>query len=808
MALAGGVTLAVPQKAGYRVQPGISSTDGHCRAFDAESSGTIFGSGAGIVVLKRLEDALADGDQIHAVIRGSAVNNDGANKVSFTAPSVEGQATAVSEALAIAGVAPEEISYVEAHGTGTSLGDPIEIAALGQAFGVTDERTVAIGTVKTNIGHLDSASGVTGVIKTVLALKNKQIPPSLHYASPNPKIEFAGTPFYVNHQLADWQPVDGKRVAGVNSVGFGGTNAFAVLEEAPEQELSGGSRPWQLIQLSARTSTALERMTDNLAEHLAAHPELSLADAAYTLQVGRRKFDHRRVLVARDGADAVEALRTRDAKRLLTGYASKEVSEKPVAFLFSGTGSQYLNMAAGLYQEEPLFKEEFDLVCDVLRPHVGADLREVLFVQEETEEAAERLKRTEFAQPALFALEYALARQLMAWGIEPNAMIGHSLGEYVCACLASVFPLEAAAELVAKRAQLIQGLPSGAMLAVMLPEDEVRAVIDLDALSIAAVNEPGQTIVSGEHGAIERLEIALEEQGIRVKRVRTTHAFHSAMMDPILEAFAEVVRSLKPQAPEKPFLSNVTGTWIKADEATDPQYWVKHLRQTVRFADGVQVLLQDPNVLCLEVGPGNTLASFAKSLRTGDGQAVLQTIRRATEAGDDAEMLLRTLGQLFLAGVDVDSEALYAEETRYRVSLPTYPFERQRLWVEPVQYVGGQQTKTQWVIEDAAPAGADGDAPKYRRHVATAYVAPSGETEELLCRFVQELLGVEQVGVHDDFFDLGGNSLIGTKLITRVNSAYGVDVSVGALFEAATVADLAEVVEELLIQEIMGMSQQ
>jgi acyl transferase domain-containing protein len=450
LALAGGVTIRVPQT-GYLYQEGdVLSPDGHCRAFDAGAQGTIFGNGVGIVVLKRLADALTDGDHIHAVIRGSAINNDGASKVGYTAPSVAGQTTVIAEALAVAGVGAETITYVEAHGTGTALGDPVEIAALTRAFRLSTEKRgfCAIGSVKTNVGHLSAAAGVAGLIKTILSLKHKLIPPSLNFERPNPKIDFENSPFYVSTCLSEWETEGSPRRAGVSSFGMGGTNAHVVVEEAPQVESAGESRPWQLLPLSARTSTALDTMTANLARHLQQYPDLNLADVAYTLQTGRQAFNQRRVLVCRDGDEAARALETLDPHQVFTRF--QQTLDRPVVFMFSGQGAQYANMGQGLYQIEPTFRKEVDHCYELVAPHLGFDLREVLFPGDErAAEATERLTQTAITQPALFVVAYSLARLWMAWGIHPQAMIGHSIGEYVAACLAGVFSLPDGLALVA-----------------------------------------------------------------------------------------------------------------------------------------------------------------------------------------------------------------------------------------------------------------------------------------------------------------------------------------------------------------------
>ncbi|HSK75390.1 MAG TPA: amino acid adenylation domain-containing protein, partial [Thermoanaerobaculia bacterium] len=572
MALAGGVTLKLDQGSGYRFREGgIASPDGHCRAFDAAARGTVFGSGVGVVLLKRLDDALRDGDTIHAVLKGSAINNDGAQKVGYTAPGVEGQAEVITQALEAAGVPADSVTYVEAHGTATPLGDPIEVAALVEAFRPGTARTgfCAIGSVKTNVGHLDAAAGVAGLIKTALALKHRQIPPSLHFREPNPQIDFAASPFYVNTRLADWTVAEGPRRAGVSSFGIGGTNAHAVLEEAPPAEPSGPSRRLQLLLLSARTPAALEQATRNLAAYLAAHPETDLADAAWTLQVGRQAFEHRRALVAEGAADAADALRDpAGSGRVAT--RRREPGRGAVAFLFPGQGAQHPGMGRELYDEEPVFRSEIDASAGRLLPLLGRDLRELLFPEpERREEAARELRQTRFAQPALFAVELALARLWISWGIRPDALIGHSVGEYVAACLAGVLSPEDALALVAARGELMQGLPPGAMLSVELPEGEALAEIAAaPRLSLAAVNGPGQCVVSGPAEAIGALAARLAERGVPSRSLHTSHAFHSEMMEPILDRFAEIVARVELAAPSVPYLSNLTGTWITAAEAT------------------------------------------------------------------------------------------------------------------------------------------------------------------------------------------------------------------------------------------------
>ena len=677
VALAAGVSIS--EAVGYVYQQeGIASPDGHCRAFDAKAKGCPRGRGLGIVVLKRLEEAIADGDCIHAVIKGSAINNDGADKVSYTAPGIHGQAKVIRAAQIMAEVEPETITYIETHGTGTTLGDPVEIAALTQAFRSKTHKKdfCAIGSVKTNIGHLDEAAGVAGLIKTVLALKHKQIPPSLNFEEPNSQIDFTNSPFYVNDTLSEWKTNGTPRRAGVSSFGFGGTNAHVILEEAPIIQPSSPSRPWQLLLLSAKTSTALETATENLANYFQEHPDLNLADVAHTLQVGRWTLNHRRMVVCQDQEDAIKALQ--NPQRAFTHY--QEPCNRPIVFMFSGQGTQYVNMGRELYESETEFKQQVDYCCELLKPYLEVDLRTVLYPSEEKALIAmQNLQQTAITQPALFVIEYALAKLWMAWGVCPQMMIGHGLGEYVAATLAGVFSLEDALAIVANRGKLMQQLPSGAMLSVQLPEQEVQQLLEKE-ISLAASNAPSECVVSGSEAAINQLQQKLQQLGVNCQRLHTNHAFHSQMMSPIIETFTRTLQLVKLNPPKTPFVSNVSGTWITAAEATDPNYWAKHLRQPIRFSQGISELLLQPRIL-LEVGPGRTLSSLAKQHQT-DQLITLTSIRHPQEQQSDVAFLLNTLGQLWLLGVKIDWLGFYANQKRHRIPLPTYPFERKRYWLE------------------------------------------------------------------------------------------------------------------------------
>ncbi len=693
MALAGGASISAFQKSGYTfIDGGIFSPDGHLRAFDARANGQVGGNGVAAVVLKRLVDAVEDGDTIHAVIKGSALNNDGVRKVSFNAPGVDGQAEVVAEALEVAGVDPNSIGYIECHGTGTNLGDPIEVAALTQAFrggGATGTGFCGIGSLKTNVGHLDAAAGVSGLIKAACAVEHGVLPASLHFETPNPALDLETSPFFVSARRADWPQADHPRRAGVSSFGMGGTNAHVVIEQAPDASVRAvSSDAPEVLVLSARSASALAAMGERLADHLeGAGACLSLADVAHTLQVGRKAFAVRRAIACTSVEEARRALREHAGA---TGTCNEQALEKgaKLAFLFSGQGTQFANMLRGVYQSESVFRAEVDLCCERLTPLVGVDLRTLMFPTGDAEGVSKELEQTQHTQPALFVVEYALAKQLEAWGVEPAAMLGHSIGEYVAACLAGVFSLDDALTLVAARGRLIGSLPSGdasgsgGMLAVPLAEREVEALLAelaLDGVSVAVVNAPELVVVAGPTAALEDVRKALRSRKVAARPLHTSHAFHSALMDPILAAFEAEVRKVRLSAPSKHVVSCTTGERLSDADACDPAYWVRHLREPVRFAAGVEALAAGGHVM-LEVGPGQALTQLARL--TAPDAAVVPSSRQAKAEADDRAFLREALGALWCHGVRIDWAQLANDAARRRVPLPTYPFERQRYWVE------------------------------------------------------------------------------------------------------------------------------
>jgi acyl transferase domain-containing protein/thioesterase domain-containing protein len=703
LALAGGVTIELPHRRGYLYKENeILSPTGQVRAFDHRSAGTVFGSGAVVVALKRLDDAVAAGDPIYAVIKGTAVNNDGSGKSGYLAPSVDGQAECVAEALSVAGVSPDTIGYIETHGTGTPIGDPIEIAALTQAFRSQTKQKgfCALGSVKGNIGHLDTAAGGASLIKAALALKFGEIPPSLHFEAPNPDIDFKNSPFFVNASLRTWPSLSGPRRAGVTSLGVGGTNAHAVLEQAPQRSASStSSAPAQLLVLSAKSRAALDDASAQLASRLRSQPQLDLADVAYTLLHGRKAFGQRRVLAARSLAEAASLLESRDPRRVFQHSAHNQAS---LVFLFPGGGAPHLDMARDLWEHEPSFRAELERGFALFERRSGQRLAELLYpaAGADRPRLAAELERPALQLPALFLVEMALARWWMAKGLRPEALIGHSLGENTAACLAGVFSFEDALGLVALRGELFEQVPKGGMLSVPLTPQELQPLLGPD-LDLATVNAPELCVASGPLEALEALERRLAEREIEAQRIRIHIAAHSRMLEPILAPFRAYLQKIRLSAPKLPIFSNLTGKRLETNEATDPEYWVRHLRSPVRFADGVEALCAVPGRVLLEVGPGKTLSTLSRQhpRLNHTGGAAIASLRHPDEELDDRLALLTAQGRLWAAGLGseqgLDLAALWAGETRHKLHLPGYAFQRSRFWIEPGRPMeGGRQDET------------------------------------------------------------------------------------------------------------------
>jgi amino acid adenylation domain-containing protein len=809
-ALAGGVSLTFPQERGYFFQEGgMTSPDGRCRPFHAEANGTVFSSGAGVVVLKRLADALAEGDQVYAVIRGQALNNDGSQKVSFAAPSIDGQAEVIALAQAVAGFSPESISYVEAHGTGTPLGDPVEIEGLTQVFrAATDRRGVcALGTVKGNIGHLDAASGVAGLIKTALAFRNEKLPPTINSDTPNPALNLAESPFYLNTTLRDWKRGPEPRRAGISSFGVGGTNVHLVLEEAPERESESIAGGPQVIVLSAKTASALEQRAQDLAAHLEANPTEPLRHVAFTLQQGRQMFAHRRAVVAKDADGAAAALRA--PSRL---QREDERVQTPVAFLFPGQGSQYAGMGAALYRQQPVFRQALDRCAEILEPLIGVGLRERIF--DTTDGAADRLRETHLTQPAIFAFSYALAQLWIRLGVQPAALAGHSVGEFVAATIAGVFSLEDAARVVAARAKLVQALPPGAMLAVRLGATDAQTFLNGSEATLAAANSPRLSVLSGTFEQIAVLEERCVEKGIAARRLETSHAFHSRMVEPVVEPLAELLRSIPLSAPAIPLVSTVTGEWLTPEDATDPAYWANHVRETVRFADAVGTLLAGDGYAVLEAGPGTTLTQLVRQhpARTARHET---TSSISAEQADDESVAL-ALAHLWLAGVPVAWPKLHGAAAQ-RVSLPTYPFERQRYFADLPP--GTTMPLATAITDGEIPHGVT-NAPAAPAQLAAlaAPVPPTGgeiavpvapvaapvvvEEEPVASqvkRVLEELSGTPVANAPDSttLLDLGFDSLSLSQAAVTISRRFGAKIVFRQLMrELGTVGALTEYVEK------------
>ncbi len=810
MALAGGVSVYFPHKSGYLYQEGmIMSRRGRCSTFDAGADGIVSGEGVAAVVLRPLQDALDAGDPIYAVIEGIGINNDGARKMGYSAPSVEGQAEVVRDALRDAGVPPHTIEFIETHGTGTPLGDPIEIEALRQAFGPWENKTCALGSVKTNMGHLDAAAGVTGFIKTVMAVREGYLPPNLHFDTPNPKIPFDDTPFYVVTEGREWKTQGYPRRAGVSSLGIGGTNVHVIVEEPPPpgpmEAPAEGERSYVLLLLSARTEAALQRVRENLSSFLKANPRVLPADVAYTLQTGRRRFEFREALVCEDTARAAAALDGEPGAEAVPGVSGFSRGQGvPVTFMFSGQGSQYAGMGQGLYGTETVFREAVDRCAEILSPIMGEDIREILYPDNSPDGAGdrERINETRYTQPAMFTFQYALSRLLSSWGIEPEAMIGHSIGEYAAAHLAGVFSLEDALLLVAERGKLMQEAAPGAMTSVPLPEDRLVPLLP-EELSLAAVNSSSLCVVAGPFKAMENFEKECAAGGINYRRLHTSHAFHSAMMEPVLGAFRETAGRVRFHAPARPFISNLTGDWIDEKSAAGPEYWVRHIREGVRFAHGLERLLTYKETVFLEIGPGKALSTFVRQHAAMDkGHGVVNLVRHPKETAEDHLYLASRLGHMWVLGCEPDWRRYHAGAGRRRVWLPHYPFEKQRFPVnDRVFYFDSAIAAGGGLpgIPDAIPVApfvpaAPGD--RARQGVSASYKPPATGLERQLTGVWEKLFGIEGPGIADDFYELGGDSLRAITLSSMVRKELKVEVPLPVIFESPTIEGMAKYIEE------------
>jgi acyl transferase domain-containing protein/thioesterase domain-containing protein len=776
IAIAGGSSVRVPQIAGYLYQEGlILSRDGHCRPFDAAASGTLFGEGVGVVVLKRLADALADKDIIDAVVIGSAINNDGNRKAGYTAPSVEGQSACIGAALSMAEAHAESIGYVECHGTGTLLGDPIEVRALSHAFNrQTGKRNYcALGSAKAAIGHLDAAAGIAGLIKAVLCVKHRTIPPCVNFRRPNPELDLPQSPFYVPESARQWGRDQQVLRAGVSSFGIGGTNAHVVVQSTnaePRSANSGGR--FLIAPLSARSEGALQQSAELLAQHLSQTPTAAtLADAAYTLAVGRSAMSWRRAAVG-----CSQSLVPTLTAATQPVHAFSQAPE--VVMLFPGQGSQYPGMFRALYHQEPLYRQEIDECAERLTPQLGLDLRSLLGAEQPTDERTALLTQTRLAQPALFIVEYALYRQLAHWGIRPALLLGHSIGEYVAACIAGVFDRNTGLSIVATRAALMQQQPPGSMLAVEASREQVAQLLGPE-LQCALVNAPQSCVVAGSRAAVTEAMARCQSLGIKCRMLHTSHAFHSRLMEGAVAPLVAHLQTCALQPPQIPLVSNVTGQLLTAHQATDPQYWGLQLRNTVAFDQCMQSI-QGAGRLFIEVGPGAGLRTLAMRNGLPAGECI-GVGHPASEASEDLEAFYHCLGAAWCKGVAVDWQAMYAGQSRRRVVLPTYPFERKSYWLD---------------ARSTPSKEASGEGPQTAVCNQPRKVDPVA-VDETLARLWCELLGVAQAREQDDFFAVGGHSLHAAQLFAAINRTLAINAPLALLFSAPTFGALRDQIRKL-----------
>jgi amino acid adenylation domain-containing protein len=805
MMLAGGVSITLPQKRGYFYQEGgMGSADGHCRPFDNDAQGTVFGSGIGVVLLKRLEDAVADGDQIYAVIRGFGSNNDGATKIGYTAPSVEGQANVIAMAQQTAGIDARTIGYVEAHGTATPLGDPIELAALTKAFrsSTNESGFCTIGTAKANVGHLDIAAGITGLIHATHIVRYGQFPPTLHFKHPTEKFDLASSPFKVTGAGTKWESSSSPRRAGVSAFGVGGTNAHLILEEAPRVRSTPAQRPIQLLTLSARSQDALDATSKELVEYLKNHADVSLEDVAYTLQVGRKAFDYRRAIAANSVESAIASL---DIPLTRSTNRKKHLEQPGVSFIFPGQGSQHVNMGREFYRTERVYREAFDTCSSLLRADLGIDLRETLF---QNGAAEFDTTQTYFAQPAIFAVEYSLAKLWMSWGIEPQSMTGHSIGEFAAACLADVFSLQDALHLVAVRGRLMQDLPKGDMLSVRMSEADTVPLLR-DGLSIAAINAPTLCVVSGPPDAMAKLEEELTRRNVIHRKLYTSHAFHSSMMDPILPLFLQEVEKVNLSSPKIPYVSCVTGDWITAKQATDPAYWTRHVRDSVRFSQAVSRILEKEDIALLEVGPGGVLATLARQHVTPSANRVIASSMTDGNSDHREEFVMQqSLGALWTYGIKPDWKKLHADERRLRVSLPCYPFERKRFWFGDSLTTTNQRNTTAADDEIAQVQSIASDADAISEEMLSMSTATPNGTKPrkeylrgVIAEIFEELSGqtIAESDQEASFLELGFDSLFLTQISQGLQSKFGVKTTFRQLMgDQSTLVALADYIDAQL----------
>lgn len=798
IALGGGSFINIPHDEGYLFEPGgINSPDGHCRPFDKDANGTIFGEGAGVVVLKRLEDAIDDHDTIWAVIKGTAINNDGSQKVGYMAPSVQGQSDVITAALEKASINPETITYVEAHGTGTKMGDPIEISALSMAYGKYTQKKnyCALGSVKGNIGHLDAAAGIAGLIKTTLLLKNKKLPPLTNFKENNPELYLEDSSFYINTKLRDWETGDyAPRRAGVSSFGIGGTNAHCILEEAPEIEKNSSKQRFHLLPVSAKTKTGLLKQQENLLKYLKESNE-TIADIAFTLQQGRESFNKRMLIYCDGKEDGIRAIENSSYRKI---FGEAKLSDPKTVFMFTGQGSQYVGMARDLYNDFALFRKLIDEAREVLSEY---DIDVLKFILGESHEGLEKeLNQTFIAQPLLFAIQYSTARLLEEFGISPDALIGHSIGELTAACIAGVFSYKEGLKIVAERGRIMQQQKPGSMLSVKLPADLLKPHL-IGKTEISLINAPEFCVVSGDFDDIDKLAEKLRSDfpDVYASKLKTSHAFHSYLIEPAVDKFTDRISSIKFKEPQIPVISNITGTWAIKEKLQDPDYWGNHIRATVNFAGGINELLKDENTFLLEVGPGNSISTLLSEYPKSKKIQVSSTIRHPKEKMNDTDFFLVSIGKAWTSGISIKWSRYYHDELRCRIPLPTYPFERTKHWIYPKESFNFIDTKD---IADLLPESVEDFAGKIeveekghyhdRPLLDNEFKAAESELEKRIVIIWEELLGIKGIGVTDDFFQLGGHSLLAAQVLNRMNEEFDSGIIINSFFNYPTISGLIE----------------
>lgn len=797
IAVAGGVRIYSKPYKGHLYQEGMTnSKDGHCKAFDEDSSGIVSGEGAGVVVLKKFEDAIKDKDQIYAVIRSSVVNNDGNRKVGYTAPSITGQYECIKQAHQIADVTPESITYIEAHGTATKLGDLIEVEALNKSFGYNTTHHCALGSVKTNMGHLDAAAGITGFIKTALSLKNKMLLPSLHFKNPNPEINFKSGPFKVQTELSNWNSVNNQPLrAGVSSFGIGGNNAHAILEEAPMQNKATADSSYQLLRFSAQSVGSLNAYQEKLVSFMEKNEEDSFKDMAYTLQVGRNQFKYNRFLVSNSKEKALDFLKNPLSTVVFSG---KLEQKRKIVFMCTGSGAQYLNMGRDLYETEPYFKKLMDQGFLIIKELTGVDVSKILYKENTDLEKGFDINKNEFTQPIVFVFEYALAKLMMHWGIHPDKLIGHSTGEYVAACLSEVFSFETGLRLVAKRALLMNKSRKGSMLSVSLSEGKVKYYLN-ENIALAVVNSPESCVLSGLEDAIDELIEIFETQEISCSKLKISLGGHSFLMDSVLEEFKEELEKVEFSDFKIPFVSNLTGELITNEEVKSLQYWIDHLRNTVRFSDGLATLLKDSNTIFIEVGPGNTLTTLFQQQKHNEGSnnTAVNLIRHPKQEINDQEHLLKKIGELWINGLDINWETYYGTQKPHRISMPGYAFNKTKLPVKvnPFELFNFSGTEKPALAPFAFEPFDDSEAFQEDLDQNAGplfnYIAPSTETEKILSEMWSTFFSKDEVGILDDFFALGGNSLKGVTMLKLIQKRFDIDITIKDFYQKSTIKELA-----------------